>query len=151
MYCTGTRSHSTETACRRPPHSAEPERKTLLHKYKRYVLLGLGASTLVNHVIVVAKTIIAKREYLSLKEVINRLRADWKLEQMAALCKGDQVEFEKKWGCAIAALSIECIGHYRLVSCLAFFCNCEIAVVLFVITVLGQLGGRIETVLPRDV
>ena len=62
--------------------------ETGLNLNAQTVLLGLGASTLVNHVIVLAKTIIAKREYLSLRGVINRLRADCELEQMAALCKG---------------------------------------------------------------
>ena len=61
------------------------------------VLLGLGASALVNHVTLVTKTVIAKREHLSLSEVIRSLRNDRELEQMVALYKRDLSAFEKKW------------------------------------------------------
>ena len=61
------------------------------------VLLGLGSSTLVNHVCIVAKMIIAKREHLSLSEVIGWLRNDRDLERMVALYKRDTSTFEKKW------------------------------------------------------
>ena len=61
------------------------------------VLLGLGASVLVNHVTTVAKIIIAKRDHLSLNEVIRWLRNDRELELMVAQYKGDSSVFEKKW------------------------------------------------------
>ena len=70
----------------------------------RTVLLGLGASALVNHVTVVAKMILAKREHLSLSEVIRWLRSDRELEQMVALYRGDLSAFEKKWNCATEAM-----------------------------------------------
>ena len=69
------------------------------------VLLGLGMSTLVNHVIVVAKMIVARREYLCLDEVIRWLRDDWELEQLVAVHKGDQTGFKEKWDKATVALS----------------------------------------------
>ena len=38
-------------------------------------------------------------------EVIRWLRAGRELEHMAAICKGDMTNFEKKWSDATAALS----------------------------------------------
>ena len=71
------------------------------------VLLGLGASTLINHVSIVAKMIIAKREHLSLNEVIAWLRNDRDLESMVARYKRDSCDFEKKWnGVTEAMLTI---------------------------------------------
>ena len=46
---------------------------------------------------IVAKMIIAKRERLSLNEVIRWLGYDRELERMAALYKMDSSAFEKKW------------------------------------------------------
>ena len=73
------------------------------------VLLGLGASALVNHVTSVAKIVIAKREHLSLSEVIRWLRNDRELEQMVALYKGDMSTFEKKWNCVTEEMLTACL------------------------------------------
>ena len=67
---------------------------------------GKQVARLVNHVTIVAKMIIARRENLCIGEVIRWLRADRELEHMAALCKGSHMtDFEKKWSDVTAALS----------------------------------------------
>lgn len=71
------------------------------------VLLGLGKTTLFNHVVMVGKMVIGNRERLTMNEMIRWLRADRELERMVAMYKGDQRRFEDKWNRANVALASE--------------------------------------------
>ena len=71
------------------------------------VLLGLGKTSLFNHVVIVGKMVIGNRERLNLDEVIRWLRADRELERMIAVCEGDRKHFEDKWERANEALISE--------------------------------------------
>ena len=69
------------------------------------VLLGLGSSTLLNHIMVAAKMIIAKNEPLRLNGLINRLRDDRELEEIAYTITDRRRIFTDKWDRAETALA----------------------------------------------
>ena len=51
--------------------------------------MGLGENALVNHVIIVSKTVIRRRTGLCLENVIQKLWRDKRSEQLAALIGSD--------------------------------------------------------------
>ena len=72
---------------------------------KKVVILGCMESIIVNHIIIVAKRMIASRYVLSTEILFHRLKRDMQMERCIAIKKGEMSNYDNKWTKIAATLS----------------------------------------------
>ena len=72
---------------------------------KKVVILGCMESIIVNHIIIVAKRMIASKYVLSTDILFHRLKRDMQMERSIAIKKGEMSNYDNKWTKIAATLS----------------------------------------------
>ena len=72
---------------------------------KKIVILGYMESTIVNHIIIVAKRMIASKYPLSTEMLLSILKKDMQMERFIAVKNGEMSNYDNKWAKLEANLS----------------------------------------------
>ena len=71
---------------------------------RKVVILGCMESLIVNHIIIVCKSMIAKKYRLSIDILLSILKGDKEKERYIAIKKGEMHDYDSKWAKVAAAL-----------------------------------------------
>ena len=63
------------------------------------IIMGYFDLPIVNHIVLIGKTMISRRIYLSVNVLLNRLKADMNTEKYIAIKNNKLGAYDKKWAC----------------------------------------------------